>query len=188
MPSMKNKAEKLLNSKNTKEWFMIGGTHTIIPLKDYRFVKLRIDFKENGEDKFLFVVLEKNKFKKMLLENCREYRFYDVKTEEWVKESKLRNRILRKCPNGCKDVELEIIEKPNAILLDKKDPTSWIFKDIWKCTKCKKSWLVICHPEEGDSFKEIKSVKKIKGKKIYKTKEGDTITFKKSPSKVKINK
>ena len=180
---MNKKAEELLKSKNTKEWFMVGGTHTIIPLKDYRFAKFRLDFNEDGIDKQLFVVLEKNKFKKALLDNCREYRIYDIKKNEWVEESVLKNRYFRTCPNGCKDSEIMIVEKPNAKLYDKKDLTSWVFQDIWKCEKCKGTWLVTCHPETGDSFEKAEFLKEEGGKRIYTTKNG-SVSFKESPSKV----
>ena len=181
---MVNKAEKLLKDKKTKEWFAIGGVHTVIPLTDYRFAKLKIEFNEGGKDKFLFIVLEKNKFKKALLDNCREYRFYDVKNDGFVSESELKKRFFRKCPNGCSDSEIKIIEKPNAKLYDKKDGTSWIFQDIWQCNNCKGKWLVTCHPESGDSFGKAKFLKEEKGKRIYVTDNGEKVSFGRSPSKV----
>ncbi|MBW3023225.1 hypothetical protein KY308_03915 [Candidatus Woesearchaeota archaeon] len=176
------KVEKLLKDKKTKEQFMVD-TRTVIPLDTYRFVKLKINYKEGNKDKFLFIVLEKNKFKKAMLDNCREYRFYDIKKDGWVHEHILKKRFLRKCPSGCKDAEFKVIEKPNAVLKNKKDSSSWVFKDVWQCTKCNKKWLVTCEPDKGDSFEEAKFLKKEKGKRVYKTKKGKA-SFGRSPSRV----
>lgn len=176
--------DKLLRSKKVKERFAVGGMHTVIPLVDYRFAKFKVNFKENGKDKTLFIVLEKNKFKKALLDNCREYRLYDIKKDEFVEEEVLDKRFFRKCPNGCGDSELIIVEKPNAELYDKKDLTSWIFRDIWRCGKCKGTWLVTCHPETGDDFEEVKFVKLENRKRVYKTINGKEVKFDRSPSKV----
>src|SRR3989304_3665054 len=128
MTKYAKKAEKLLKDSKTKERIMLN-THTLLPLDNYRFFKLRIDYKEKGKDKFLFIVVEKNKFKKAMLDNCREYRFYDIKKDQWVEEHKLKKRFLRNCPNGCKDSEIIIIEKPNGQLKNKQ---YWIYRDVWK--------------------------------------------------------
>lgn len=169
--------------KGKKEWFMAGRPHTSVPLEDYRFVKLKIDFNENGEDKFLFLVVEKNKFRQAMLDNCREYRFYDVKKDQWVREHLVRKRFFRKCPAGCKDAEFKVIEKPNAELLDKEDDSSWVFRDVWQCTECKKKWLITSHPEKGDSFEEADFLKEENGKRAYKTGKG-IVKFGRSPSRI----